>query len=314
MALCRSTRNGLTPFWNASNKTRNPATTVTSPNVVIIHQGTQRYAQIALEQARRAGNDAIMVGFDDASPLADTFEHQYQHMCTNSREFELLCFRRYFVIQKLLRDLNLDGIFHIDSDILLFEDLRAFEAKYLKPDGVACGMHMPASQPHFRCSYGPQTSYWTRGAIDDFCDFLVAAYKNIPALMADKWAWHRQSGASGGICDMSLLYLWAQGQKNIMNFSAALDGAVFDLNINSAENLTPDEYETRLSKKKIIFRDGQPYGRVRKTGKLVRFRALHFQGHIKGQMEHVAQGRSISDWPILKEQAKAYARRLLRRG
>jgi hypothetical protein len=286
----------------------------TKPNVVIIHDGDQDYLKTALARARRSGNDVRHLGFDRMSPGWTRFEAAYRHMSTHPHIFELRCFQRFFVMQKLMQEEGLDSFFHVDSDVLLFEDLHGFEAEHLKAKGVPCGLHMPLAQPGFRYSYGPQTSYWTRGAVDGFCDYLVASFENMLPAMTDKWAWHCETGAPGGICDMALLHLWAKDRSDVMNFAAPIGGAVFDININGAENLVKDEYETRFGRKHIVFRDGRPWCRNLKTGEWVRFRSLHFQGHIKAQMARVAQGRGLAYAPLIKEKAKNLARRLLRRG
>jgi hypothetical protein len=284
------------------------------PNVVIIHDGDQDYLRTALDRARRAGNTVAHLRFARMSPGWLRFEAAYRHMSTHARIFELRCFQRFFVMQQLMQDQGLDGFFHVDSDVLLFDDLHAFEVEHIRPQAIACGLHMPLAQPGFRYSYGPQTSYWTRAAVDDFCRFLIASFENLLPALADKWAWHQQTGAAGGICDMALLYLWARDRGDIANFAAVIGGGVFDLNINSGENLVKDEYETRLGRKHIVFREGRPWCRNLKSGEWVRFRSLHFQGHIKAQMARVAQGRGIAATPILKENAKNLARLLLRRG
>jgi hypothetical protein len=282
------------------------------PNVVIIHDGDQDYLKTALERARQAGNTVAHLGFGRMSPGWTRFAAAYQHMSTHAPLFELRCFQRFFVMQQFMQDHELDSLFHVDSDVLLFDDLHAFEVEHLR--GAPCGLHMPLEQPGFRYSISPHASYWTRGAVDDFCGFLVASFENLPSALAEKWAWHQQTGAPGGICDMALLYLWAKDRSDIANFAGPIGGAVFDLNINSAENLVKDEYETRLGKKHIVFRDGRPWCRSLKSGEWVRFRSLHFQGHIKSQMARVAGGIGLADAPILKERAKNLALRLLGRG
>lgn len=284
------------------------------PNVVIIHDGDQDYLKTALARARAAGNTVAHLGFDRQSDSGPRFEAAYKHMSTHPHIFELRCFQRFFVMQRFMQDNGLDSFFHVDSDVLLFEDLHGFEEEHLKAKGVPCGMHMPLAQPGFRYSYGPQTSYWTRGAVDEFCAYLIASFENMLPAMTEKWDWHCRTGAPGGICDMALLHLWARDRSDIANFAAPIGGAVFDLNINGAENLVKDEYETRFGRKHIVFRDGRPWCRNLKSGEWVRFRSLHFQGHIKAQMARVAQGRGLAYAPLVKEKAKNWARKLLGRG
>ena len=89
---------------------------MTTPNVVIVHEGNQDYVNIAVDQAKRSGNDTIRIGLERLSPLSVQFDASYRHMSTNSRTFEVQCFRRYFAVQQLMQDRNLQSIFHLDSD------------------------------------------------------------------------------------------------------------------------------------------------------------------------------------------------------
>ena len=65
----------------------------------------------------------------------------------------------------------------------------------------------------------------------------MAAFENLLPAITHKWAWHQKTGAPGGICDMALLHMWARERSDIANFAAVIGGAVFDININGAENL-----------------------------------------------------------------------------
>jgi hypothetical protein len=126
----------------------------------------------------------------------------------------------------------------------------------------------------------------------------------MPAIAQEKWDWHRTTGTAGGVCDMTMLYLWAQNRNDVVNFASPLGGGVFDYNINSAENTQSGEYETWLGKKKIVFRDGKPYGRRCEDGAIVRFRSLHFQGAAKSQMERYAAKNTYALYPLAKEHFK----------
>ena len=280
------------------------------PNIAIVHEGNQDYVRVALEVARRHGNTPVHLGFGETSQLMRQFEARYRRMSNYDPRFDLLCLKRYFIIQKLMHDQQLDSLFHLDSDVLLFDDLYQFEIEWLKPYGAACGIHMPQSQPALRCSFGAHISYWTREMIDSFCDYLVNVYESVPQLILDKWAWHRNTGTPGGVCDMTMLYMWAKGHCNIANFTKPIGGAVFDYNINSPENYTINDFTTRFGAKTITFRDRQPYGRTQK-GELMRFRSLHFQGAIKAQMCRFGQAKGYAYAPLLREWGKAKIRRLV---
>jgi hypothetical protein len=271
------------------------------PNIVVVHDGSQDYVRLALETARRSGNRPSQLSFADKSASQIDFEQRWRQMSNYDRRFDLLCMTRYFVIQKAMHDQGLDYVFDLDSDVLAFDDMDVFRARHL--DGVFCGLHMPQSQPGLRYSFGAHTSYWTRDAIDDFCVFLLNFYEEVPQAAQEKWDWHRSTGAPGGVCDMTLLYLWAKDRGDVMNFAKPIGEAVFDYNLNTSENYAKGEYRTRFGKKIIAFRDGQPYGRAA-NGDWIRFRSLHFQGSIKNQMRRFADAKGYAHGPLLKDWLK----------
>jgi hypothetical protein len=279
------------------------------PDIAIIHEGNQPYLHAAAEMAVRSGNRVTILDYSATSPQRDTFRAKYRLMANYPQRFDLQCFERYFILQSAMTEHGLNSIFHMDSDVLMFDDVRAFERQHLSPSGISAGIHMPASQPGLRMSYGGHTSYWTRSALDSFCEYLVNVYDAMPTQAGEKWDWHRTTGVPGGVCDMTMLYLWAQGRK-LANFAEPIGEAVFDYNINSAENAYPDEYQTYFGKKKIFFRDGRPYGRLRKDGKAIRFRSLHFQGAAKTQMERYSGGRTYALLPLAKEHLKSRLKQL----
>lgn len=287
---------------------------MTQTNIVIVHEGTQPYLRTAVETANRHGNTVTVLGFGGRCPQRDAFEAKYRPMANYPRTFDLQCFGRYFLLQQFMADQNLPSAFHMDSDVLMFDDMRAFEREHLLPRGIAAGIHMPQNQAGLRLSYGGHTSYWTRGALESFCQYLIDVYDDMPAAAQEKWDWHRKTDAPGGVCDMTMLYLWSQTRNDLGNFAAPLGGAVFDYNINSAENTGPEDYRTHFGKKKISFHAGKPYGSRQDTGTAVRFRSLHFQGAAKSQMARYAAGQTYALYPLAKEHLKNTLKRLTARG
>lgn len=277
---------------------------MSSPNVIMVHDGEQPYVALAKEQARKFGN--IVEHRGSLEPLAGmtAFEDSYVQMSSYSRAFDMGCFKRFFIIRQVMVEKDLDSLFHIDSDVLLFEDLRRFEQDILKPAGVACGLHMPRHQPSMRMSFGAHTSYWTRPAIEDFCDFLGRIYRDLPSEVHDKWRWHQDNKVSGGICDMTMQYLWARNRNDVTNFAAPIADGVFDFNVNTGENLVPDEYRTRFGKKAVFFRNGLPFCDATDGSSARRFRSLHFQGSAKSQMARMSLGKRFTLRWLLEESTR----------
>lgn len=56
-----------------------------------------------------------------------------------------------------------------------------------------------------------------------------------------------------------------------------IDDVTFDHHMNTGY----PSFETEDGRKKIVWKDNQPYGFHTELGRLIRFRSLHFQGHAK---------------------------------
>ena len=113
--------------------------------------------------------------------------------------------------------------------------------------------------------------------------------------------WYKNYKQEGGICDMTLLYYFANNSKifvglrlpdfpryendltNIYN-----NEFTFDLHLSTYGNhLYPEEYEiNELNKNKNIkFIDNKPYCFNKRLNKDIRFVLLHFQGRNKNIMK-----------------------------
>jgi len=120
-----------------------------------------------------------------------------------------------------------------------------------------------------------------------YCDFIWQMYATGAgrAKLREKWDWHKSTGAPGGLCDMSLLYLFMRERPGeVANLiERTIDGAVFDFHILTPAGLGPEDWEMEAvpgmprRAKKLQWRDGQPYGRHLPTGEWVRLLTLHFQ-------------------------------------
>lgn len=268
--------------------------------VVFIHRGGQEYLSIALEQAAiRNGvvllgdNDTLWRNYDPIDDLlagARDFDQAYVHMSTNPEPFERFCFHRWFALAEWMRKMRAERVFYCDSDVMLYCDVTEWAESVGNPD---VSLQIPKHQPDYRWGVSAHVSLWTLGALEKFCDFVLMIYQSGLAKLEEKWRWHEETGRPGGICDMTLLYLWNQchmslSARRILNNAMVIDGTTFDHNINVAENYELDEYKLvgpglrKSLLQQMEEADGYPAGTVwgwnEKLGESIRFNALHFQG------------------------------------
>jgi hypothetical protein len=290
--------------------------------LVIIHRGYSAYLKWSLLQARLVGNPVILIGNESNekldkyvdfksidrfhSVLYEDFEKVYEHMSTNDYKFELICFERWFVLLDLMEKEGLDVVVHLDSDVMLFNDLHEIVQTFSR-DTLAA-YHIPKQTYEEKRWIGvSHTSVWTRQGLRLFCEFITETYRNNIEELRNKWNWHHASVRRGGISDMALLYLfYTKHENNIVNLALSrknVQGQMYciDLNINSSQNYEQHEYEMAPSPyffkiKKLRNQDGQIIGLNFYQEKQVVFESLHCQGKAKILMFQYYRGnKSLAD-------------------
>ncbi len=282
--------------------------------IAIIHKGSPDYLKWSLLQVKLFNSDITLIGdlsnkyhektvkytlIDNLkSEDAKRFKGIYQHFSANNYNFEVFCFERWFILLEYMKQNNLERIVHLDSDVMVYmnlnklviDELTKYQASYHVPNQEYSGMRWIAV---------PHISFWTRAALQSFCDFIINQYTSGIEELKSKWEWHKISKVGGGICDMTLLYLYyIKNTERIGNLAPTneVDGFVFDLNINSGENYFQDEFKTKYAPlfkklKRIKFIGGIPHGYNLKLNKNVTFGNLHCQGKSKLLMYFFFSGR-----------------------
>ncbi|GIM27382.1 hypothetical protein CPJCM30710_00480 [Clostridium polyendosporum] len=266
--------------------------------VVFIHNGGQEYIKYALNSAKKYNSIVHLIGDESNSNYWDhfsnssfydlkdfkNFSEEYMHMSTNSYLFELNCFKRYFLLREFMKLNNVNNSFMVDSDVLTYADY----SQYIKNNDYFGGLSIPINQDNYIWSASPHCSYWTIDSLDDFINYIFFIYSNNIGMLKEKFKWHNLNSLPGGICDMTLLYLWSKNKNNILNTAISRNDSVIDHNINISNNYDNLEYEydklLRIKKIKLI--DKIPHVFSLKTNKYIRINSLHFQGRAKSLMKH----------------------------
>ena len=270
--------------------------------VVITHRGNQEYFQLVVRQALSYNERVILIGDESnkdtpgvehysgqelRTPAAEIFEDNYVHMHVKpNAAYRRANIIRWFLITELARQRNFPVVFACDSDVMLYTDVSVAE-----PSGVydmACSI--PSYQPEFRWSASGHVSYWKLDTLFEFCVFADYMYANPRMLkkLKTKWNWHQETGTPGGICDMTLLWLFIQNEPGVyIDLAALVRDTVFDHNF-----LTPGRWRMAGGAKDLEWRDGQPWGYHLDHKKRVRFNALHFQGSAKDILKRYFRPRS----------------------
>ena len=265
--------------------------------IIFFHKGNPDYLKLALEQALcgEFRNDVVLLGDETNEQMARSMavrfynyssykqEAQnelvkyYKHMSTNPAPYELICIARWFIINEFLEKENIDRCFVTDSDVLIYDNMSQAADDF----------------EDYRCTLTRNTSAGIsfindRSVLREYCDLVLNCYTGKDPLNFDKAKSHfdllQRNGLPGGVCDMTF---WGilRNAGNAGDFGETMsivDETTFDHNINMAYG-----YEHDGKIKKIQMIEGTPYCKHLRTGKLIRFKCLHFQGvGAKGLMKH----------------------------
>lgn len=261
--------------------------------VVLIHRGCPDYLHYSLIQASR-DNCVILLGdtdpnissskikfvnFSEYMSGVKEFDHEYVHMSTNFHEFELFCFSRWFILRNFMNHNKIDNVFYIDSDVMLYQDMEKEWDKFSSYTMTL--IHRTAAI----------SSFFTRQAINKFCDFLMNTYSNKNSYdfnkLVSKFTLMRSMNLHGGVCDMTLFDMFhydsgaGGGPGRVGEMMSIIDKTTYDHNINAEDH----DFEMMSGVKKVLLFDRYPHVWNSRLEEMIQFNSLHFQGSSKQYME-----------------------------
>ena len=270
---------------------------------IFFHRGNSN-GRFAIQQALQYNRRVILLG-DETSKLPIGEYHAYQDHDEGALQFvgvfqhmntapnpshDLHCFLRWFFIFNLMKEQQFQRVFAGDTDVLLYADVTEIADEWGDHEIL---LSVPVRQDNYRWAVAGTSSYWSYNGLRLFLDFLFQLYTTPTRLqqLQEKWHWHQRTGAPGGVCDMTALYLFHQEYPELIGSLISVTGSpphAFDLSINAAENCYPDEYKVHRPSmapygqfKQLEWIDQQPYGYNLRLQQLVRFDGVHFQGGAK---------------------------------
>lgn len=292
--------------------------------ICFIHSGFSQHLLLAIRQAKHHNPDSELfllgdkenqhldkfcthVLAKDNSTKIDAFSKVYRHFSTNSFHFEFICFKRWFQLLEFMQQENLDWVCTMDSDFMLYSPAEEYYKTRVATEFEA-GFCIPIQDYNLlRWTASGHIAFVSRSFLISFCDFVIETYTYQLAFLEGKIKYHRENNIAGGICDMTLLYLYYRNNpERIANLLIPFDGYVFDHNFNSAENLYQSEFEKKGAYKWIILENGKPYG-FTTDGNKVFFHGLHFQGDAKKEMISYYFDRV----EVMKHKMKAFQKKIV---
>lgn len=278
--------------------------------IIIFHLGNQEYVNLCLKQLEKYDNNVILlndnpsnfnelknntcniVNYRDYYMNANNFTKLYKHFSSNSHILEFICIIRWMCVYEYMKSKNIKRAFICDSDVLIYENITSINDKYLKNnDYMLCS----SSSKNLT---GSQT-IWNFEKLEEFVNFIFKFYSTENLIKIEKW-WKNYK-EPGGICDMTLLYYFANNSLDFVGlrlpdfpyFNKDLtqifnNEITFDSHLATYGNhMYPEEYEINESNKNknIKFINNKPYCYNKRLEKDIKFILLHFQGRNKSIMK-----------------------------
>lgn len=208
--------------------------------VIFWHRGESEYLKTALRQAEKYMDKVILIGDKDNRTFSTSwhdmdllpsekwaeFKSEYVNLSLNNAIFELRCFERYFYVREFCLRKRIDRFFLIDSDVLLFDNLNLFFQDIRRA-------FSRTNRKTESWSVSPHCGLWSLKDIISFTDYMLEYYKTNVYVLKEKFEKFKQNNTKGGICDMTLLYLWLK-ESNLpyQNTAEILGGGVLHRSCN----------------------------------------------------------------------------------
>tara|TARA_Y100000389_G_scaffold46882_1_gene41917 strand:+ start:496 stop:1365 length:870 start_codon:yes stop_codon:yes gene_type:complete len=265
--------------------------------ILVIHFGNQLYVKKCLEETvKHNPNNVYLIG-DESNlqmcqsigvhhvlsttlPIFQKFQlfcDHFQNYSSNPKQFELVCFLRWFYTLAFMNFTHIDKVVHLDSDAILLCNSSVF-------DEIQTGTSNPAYDAlnPLRMSNCNHTSVLSRDYVTKFVDLCIDIYVTGDKynLIKEKVEYHKTH--PGGICDMTITYLLNQMEQVTNLLKPNQHGYVIMNTINVAEgDLSKHQYE--FSNKYIVIykcnKNYYLYDTIRKQ--YSRLTNIHFQGAAK---------------------------------
>lgn len=229
------------------------------------------------------------------SPKYQQFMEHFFKMSDYPETFETSFWRRMFLLEDWMK------LHHVEKAILLDSDVASFinytSGIYpLLPENCLAALMIPQQDFASIGIWAASThcSYWTLEGISSFTDFCIDSYanrNNVMEQLQSKHQWHLENQAPGGVCEMTLLYLWSLNNNRVYNLTEVFHDMVADWGVNSPSNYYKNEYRATFGIKHLVFKDGIPYGYNKLLKKQVKFLCVNCQGRSKIAMRYLASKR-----------------------
>lgn len=283
--------------------------------IVFIHKGKiPYYFTLVMRQAHQSNPDSEIVLVTDKNTRVDRFIKKikldgynkqsetlsslYQHMSSNTYEFELFCIQRWFVLLELMEKYHMNQVVVCDSDYMQYTNVNKI-IKMMNKKSLIC---VPNQQYELSFTASAHFSIWHHFHLKRFTLFVKEIYVNNINVIKKKWVWHQKNNMPGGVCDMSLLYLFYQQNPTfflnglVVKAESCVDQSIKDSNIYQYNN--KEYFIKKINRngryKDVKWQSKRPYVRIQKSNEKIWLHGLHCQGDAKYLIYYFFQSQSFN--------------------
>jgi hypothetical protein len=281
-----ATRREISSKDNA-NMVTNPESSYPGLPIVFIHYSNSDYLKYILPQARlyNPTSPIYLIG-DESNRGYETIEHHmasdyfetahdfskiYRHFHTSNYQFELFNFQRWLILNEFVQARGLTQCLYLDTDTLLYTNVSERQKRFAEFDFTLSFMDCGS------------TFFLNRvEALSDFAQFLMEIYNGKEKYLYNKMLAHyatfQKSGTRGGVCDNCAFDCYRYEHFGEIGETALIiDGSFFDPIFDYPHPGLVMENGV----KKVVWKDGEPFGIHARTGKEIKFDSIQFHGRTK---------------------------------
>lgn len=265
--------------------------------VFFVHIGAAEYLKKTIQQAKKYNKNVFLIGdqsnrefCDNWYNIYDNYGHDYEklksdykHMSTNIQTFEFSAIAKFLAVYTVAVKNNCDSLMLLDSDLMTYVNYSEIDW-----EGADAGFSIPEIQEPYIWTVSVHCSYWTLKALKNFIDYLLCAYTEHIKVLEEKWRYDINHKRQGGICDMTLVYLWYKEHPEMQFYNTAKihNKMVFDHFLAVSEGYKTGDFKINhyLKMKQLKFEDGIPYFRYR-DNTWIRTCTVHAQGARKNYID-----------------------------
>ncbi len=266
----------------------------------------QSYVKYVIKQAEKMGNEVIFFGDglnkeyskswvnagDYLNDKWEEFEKNFINLSDYAIEWAKGIFKRFFIFEEYCLRNDLDELFVLDSDVLIYRDLNELKKEYEMDvalewnDDIVKITDPPVKTGSLVCGIG----YFRLDALKDFTDFCIKVYRDrdhLFGLLEKLYDDTVKNDLTGGVCEMTILYLFACTHSSKYRFINLTErdheNATFCTNFMGPDNNRSNEFQVddNTDTKRIKNIDGSFYHFEQGSGRRVKTYSIHFGGDSK---------------------------------